>query len=226
LVSIESLACGTPVLARRVGALPEIIRDGVDGFFGDDAAAIAFYADRVGTLDRREIRERVVERFSAVRMTDRYEELYARMAARGPRVASALRARMATPDDAGDGGAVGTGTKGTAEQQAAWPDLPDAELTDLASLAELATAAEAEGAAPNEYARPSIAIPVIPDEDPDLPPPPPVVTTSGPTRVPGPAPIRPSRSPQPRPEPGPTSVFARLRNRALGGSGRSGRPDR
>ena len=226
LVSIESLACGTPVLARRVGALPEIIRDGVDGFFGDDAAAIAFYADRVGTLDRREIRERVVERFSAVRMTDRYEELYARMAARGPRVASALRARMATPDDAGDGGAVGAGTKGTAEQQAAWPDLPDAELTDLASLAELATAAEAEGAAPDEYARPSIAIPVIPDEDPDLPPPPPVVTTSGPTRVPGPAPIRPSRSPQPRPEPRPTSVFARLRNRALGGSGRGARPDR
>lgn len=80
LVSIESLACGTPVLARRVGALPEIIRDGVDGFFGDDAAAIAFYADRVGALDRLAIRERVVERFSAARMTDRYEELYARLA--------------------------------------------------------------------------------------------------------------------------------------------------
>lgn len=80
LVSIESLACGTPVLARRVGALPEIVRDGVDGFFGDDAAAIAFYADRVGGLDRLAIRERVVERFSAARMTDRYEELYARMA--------------------------------------------------------------------------------------------------------------------------------------------------
>ena len=48
LVSIESLACGTPVLARRVGALPEIIREGVDGFFGDDAAAMAFYADRLG----------------------------------------------------------------------------------------------------------------------------------------------------------------------------------
>src|SRR6185503_4211709 len=59
LVSIESLACGTPVLARRVGALPEIIREGVDGFFGDDVAAMAFYADRLDGLDRREIRERV-----------------------------------------------------------------------------------------------------------------------------------------------------------------------
>lgn len=82
LVSIESLACGTPVLARRVGALPEIIRDGVDGFFGDDSAALAFYADRVADLDRRAIRERVIERFSAARMTDRYEELYARLIGR------------------------------------------------------------------------------------------------------------------------------------------------
>ncbi len=79
LVSIESLACGTPVLARRVGALPEIIREGVDGFFGDDAAALAFYADRIAGLDRAGIRERVIERFSAARMTDRYEALYAQL---------------------------------------------------------------------------------------------------------------------------------------------------
>jgi len=78
LVSIESLACGTPILARRVGALPEVIREGVDGYFGDDATGMAFHADRLGSLDRRAIRERVIERFSAARMTDRYEELYAR----------------------------------------------------------------------------------------------------------------------------------------------------
>lgn len=89
LVSIESLACGTPILARRVGALPEIIRDGVDGFFGDDAVAMSFYADRLGGLDRRAIRERVIEQFSAARMTDRYEELYARMTGRTPAVATA-----------------------------------------------------------------------------------------------------------------------------------------
>jgi len=94
LVSIESLACGTPILARRVGALPEIIREGVDGFFGDDATAMAFYADRLGSLDRVAIRERVLERFSAARMTDRYEELYARMLGRSPQVAEALRERL------------------------------------------------------------------------------------------------------------------------------------
>jgi glycosyltransferase involved in cell wall biosynthesis len=95
LVSIESLACGTPVLARRVGALPEIIREGVDGYFGDDATAMAFYADRLGALDRAAIRERVIERFSATRMTDRYEELYARMVGRGPEMTAALRDRLA-----------------------------------------------------------------------------------------------------------------------------------
>ena len=96
LVSIESLACGTPILARRVGALPEIIRDGVDGFFGDDAVALAFYADRLGGLDRRAIRERVIERFSAARMTDRYEELYVRMASRTAATAPAVAPALAT----------------------------------------------------------------------------------------------------------------------------------
>ncbi len=79
LVAIESLACGTPVIARRVGALPEIVRDRVDGFLADDAAQMAFRVDDVGGLDREAIRTSVRERFSAERMTDAYEELYRRM---------------------------------------------------------------------------------------------------------------------------------------------------
>ena len=79
LVAIEALACGTPIVARRVGALPEIIRDGVDGFFGDDVDQLAFHVDRVGDLDRAEIRASVLERFSAARMTDRYEAIYRSM---------------------------------------------------------------------------------------------------------------------------------------------------
>jgi glycosyltransferase involved in cell wall biosynthesis len=76
LVLIESLACGTPVIARRIGALPEILRDGIDGFFGDDVTAMAFKVDRVADLDRRAIRESVLDRFSVERMTDRYEAVY------------------------------------------------------------------------------------------------------------------------------------------------------
>ena len=56
LVAIESLACGTPVLARRVGGLTEIIREGVDGFFGDDVTQLAFNVPRVADLDREAIR--------------------------------------------------------------------------------------------------------------------------------------------------------------------------
>jgi glycosyltransferase involved in cell wall biosynthesis len=76
LVLIESLACGTPVIARRIGALPEILRDGIDGFFGDDVTAMAFKVDRVVDLDRRAIRESVLTRFSVERMTDRYMAVY------------------------------------------------------------------------------------------------------------------------------------------------------
>ena len=79
LVAIEALACGTPVIARRVGALPEIIRDGVDGFFGDDVEQLAFHVARVEPLDRAAIRESVIERFSAARMTDGYEAIYREM---------------------------------------------------------------------------------------------------------------------------------------------------
>jgi glycosyltransferase involved in cell wall biosynthesis len=79
LVAIEALACGTPVIARRIGALPEIIREGVDGFFGDDVTAMAFLVERAGDLDRDAIRASVLDRFSAVRMTDGYEALYRRM---------------------------------------------------------------------------------------------------------------------------------------------------
>jgi glycosyltransferase involved in cell wall biosynthesis len=95
LVAIESLACGTPVIARRVGALPEIIRDGVDGFFGDDVEQLAFHVSRVEPLDRAGIRRSVIDRFSASRMTDGYEAIYREM----------LRStddRGATTDEDGD----------------------------------------------------------------------------------------------------------------------------
>jgi glycosyltransferase involved in cell wall biosynthesis len=94
LVAIEALACGTPVVARRVGALPEIIRDGIDGFFGDDAAQLAFQIPRVETLDRLAIRASVLDRFSAARMTDGYEAIYR------ARVDSAGRSGAASPSSA------------------------------------------------------------------------------------------------------------------------------
>jgi hypothetical protein len=56
--------------------LPEIVREGVDGWFGDDVSHLAFQVGRVEGLDRRAIRASVLERFSADRMADGYEAVY------------------------------------------------------------------------------------------------------------------------------------------------------
>jgi len=112
LVAIESLACGTPIIARRVGGLSEIIRDGVDGFFGDDVTQLAFNVSRVDDLDREEIRASVIDRFSAARMADGYEALYRRMLGQADEADGAADA-----DDADDapGVAVGPGRERVVE---------------------------------------------------------------------------------------------------------------
>ncbi len=81
LVAIESLGTGTPVIARRAGALPEIIEHGVDGFLVDDVAEAALAVEKVRDLDRVQIRERAIARFSTERMTDDYEALFRRLVA-------------------------------------------------------------------------------------------------------------------------------------------------
>jgi glycosyltransferase involved in cell wall biosynthesis len=99
LVAIESLAVGTPVIARRVGALPEIIRHGIDGFLADDPPQMAFLVDRVSDLDRAAIRSRALQQFSARRMVDDYEEVYARLLAnrRGADQAGGIEAVSIVP---------------------------------------------------------------------------------------------------------------------------------
>jgi glycosyltransferase involved in cell wall biosynthesis len=79
LVAIESLAAGTPVIARRVGALPEIVRHGIDGYLIDDLDEAQLAVGMLGLFDRPTIRQRALERFSAVRMADRYEAIYRRL---------------------------------------------------------------------------------------------------------------------------------------------------
>ena len=109
LVAIEALACGTPVIARRAGALPEIIRDGIDGFLGDDVTAMAFKVDRVADLDRAAIRESVIDRFSVERMTDGYESIYReRLAQRRPVAVMDPMARSVAETDDEPAGAAPT----------------------------------------------------------------------------------------------------------------------
>ncbi len=76
LVAIESLATGTPVIARRAGALPEIVEHGVDGFLVDDLDEARLALRCVRDLDRAAIRRRALERFEVERMVSRYEQVY------------------------------------------------------------------------------------------------------------------------------------------------------
>jgi glycosyltransferase involved in cell wall biosynthesis len=76
LVAIESMATGTPVVARRAGALTETIEHGVSGFLIDDDAEADLALERARELDRATVRRYAVERFSPERMTDEYEAVY------------------------------------------------------------------------------------------------------------------------------------------------------
>ena len=76
LVAIESLATGTPVIARRAGALGEIVEHGIDGFLIDDLSEAGLAVSLVGDLDRARIRERAIARFSVERMVAAYERVY------------------------------------------------------------------------------------------------------------------------------------------------------
>jgi len=79
LVAIESMATGTPVIARRAGGLTETIDHGVTGFLVDDIDEAALAVTRVAALDRGVIASKTRERFSADRMVDAYEAVYRRL---------------------------------------------------------------------------------------------------------------------------------------------------
>jgi glycosyltransferase involved in cell wall biosynthesis len=82
LVAIESMATGTPVIARRAGALPEIIDHHQTGFLVDDLEEARLAVDRAASIDRRLVRQGAVRRFSADRMVADYERIYRLLAAR------------------------------------------------------------------------------------------------------------------------------------------------
>jgi glycosyltransferase involved in cell wall biosynthesis len=76
LVMIEAMACGTPVIAYRSGSVPEVIEDGVTGFIVDGEEDAVRAVRELPRLDRRIIRARFEERFTAVRMAREYEARY------------------------------------------------------------------------------------------------------------------------------------------------------
>ena len=105
VVAIEALAAGRPVVASRVGGVPDVVRDGVDGFLVEPGDVVAL-ADRLEQLSRdaglRERmgaagRARVLSRYSVERLIDDVERLYRSMlvaptpASRSSRTSSSSR---------------------------------------------------------------------------------------------------------------------------------------
>ena len=76
LVMIEAMACGTPVLAFGGGSVPEIIDDRVTGRVVDTVEQAIVALPEVIALDRRAVRRRFEERFSAARMAKDYVGVY------------------------------------------------------------------------------------------------------------------------------------------------------
>jgi glycosyltransferase involved in cell wall biosynthesis len=79
LVMIESMACGTPVIAFNRGSVPELIEEGVTGYIVEDEESAVAAVDRLRVLSRIGVRKRFEERFTARRMAQEYLAVYDRL---------------------------------------------------------------------------------------------------------------------------------------------------
>ncbi len=76
LVMIESMACGTPVIATRHGAVPEVIGDGAGGVIVDHWREIPAALERADAIEPLEARRYAEEQFAPERMVADYERAY------------------------------------------------------------------------------------------------------------------------------------------------------
>jgi N-acetyl-alpha-D-glucosaminyl L-malate synthase BshA len=86
LVALEAMACEVPVVATRVGGLPEVVRDGIDGYLYDVGDVQSMARSCIDILGNPELqsrlgrmgRDRANSEFCAARIVLQYEELYRR----------------------------------------------------------------------------------------------------------------------------------------------------
>jgi N-acetyl-alpha-D-glucosaminyl L-malate synthase BshA len=98
LAALEAMACGVPAVCSRVGGLPEVIRDGVEGYLvevGDVDAMAARVLQILTEPGRREqmgraARQRASDKFCSTRIIPLYEQLYRRVIEGAPRAEAAI----------------------------------------------------------------------------------------------------------------------------------------
>lgn len=76
IVMAEALACGTPVIAFDRGSVPEVVRDGVNGFRCENVEEAAAAVSQLGRIDRAAVRMDCEARFGSNVIVDAYEKLY------------------------------------------------------------------------------------------------------------------------------------------------------
>ena len=82
IAMIEAMACGTPVVAWERASVTEVVDFGKTGYYGDSVASLVSLVPLALLLDRKQVRQHALERFSHERMVDRYLEMYAWIAKR------------------------------------------------------------------------------------------------------------------------------------------------
>jgi glycosyltransferase involved in cell wall biosynthesis len=92
LVMIEAMACGTPVVALRRGAVPEVVEHARTGWVCDRPEELPVALLRAREIDPRECRAAVEQRFSDARLAAGYEQVYRRVLATHRRGATSLPA--------------------------------------------------------------------------------------------------------------------------------------
>lgn len=111
LVMIEAMACGTPIIARRRGSVPEVVEHGLTGFVCETTEEMVEALGNLPMLERRRVREAFARRFSAERMASDYLGLYANVVAAKVGEAEALREPAQAPAPALHQGRPSTGSR-------------------------------------------------------------------------------------------------------------------
>ncbi|HJU10850.1 MAG TPA: glycosyltransferase family 4 protein [Candidatus Binataceae bacterium] len=108
LVMIEALACGTPVIARPCGSVPEVLREAVTGFMASSVDGLVDAVQRISSVSREQCRAEFETRFTASVMAANYERIYCqlidnrriRTGQNGGRPASEISGGIAVSEDA------------------------------------------------------------------------------------------------------------------------------
>lgn len=93
MVMIEAMACGTPVVALRGGAVPEVIDDGVTGIICDDPEELPDAIEASRAIDPTACRHHVASNFTVTQFGSGYEQIYQQVSRRRQAVRSAPRWR-------------------------------------------------------------------------------------------------------------------------------------